>query len=391
MKKMVIHCASGIHNSGDEAILSVLLKTYGRHFSITVISLDQSSTHRYHPGVHCLNNGSKECVAAIRDCDVFILGGGGLLQDETTIFNIRRWVAYLETALRLQKKTMVYANSIGPLNYRISQRRVCSVLNRVDLITVRDPDSKRLLEKIGVHSPVEVTADPVFSLCCDDLPQEMAGFDPLPPLPEKYICVSVRHWFDTIPFIPVSICTRLHLRSRRNVPKYERYITEMAKILDFCVRETKLSVVFVPFIPGRDVKPAEDILQRMKYKNACVALSAELHPYTIVQIIHDSEFLVGMRLHSLIYAIVVGTPFFAVSYSSKVRSILKYIGLDNYKMDVETLSLDTFKALFTAFDPVVMQTKLQQAAKSMRQKEQKNCMLLYSLEEGIKYSNGRKS
>lgn len=389
MKKMVIHCASGIRNSGDEAILSVLLKTYRQHFSITVISLNQSSTRRYHPGIHCLNNGSKECAAAIRDCDVFILGGGGLLQDETTIFNIRRWGKYLEIALRFHKKTMVYANSIGPLNYRISQRRVCSVLNRVDLITVRDPDSKRLLEEIGVHVPVEVTADPVFSFCCDDLPKEVAGFDPLPPLPEKYTCVSIRHWFDTIPYIPVSICTKLHLRSRKNIPKYERYVTEMARILDFCVQETKLPVVFVPFIPKRDVKPAEDILHRMNHKNACVALSAELHPYTVVHIIYNAEFLIGMRLHSLIYAIVAGTPFFAVSYSSKVRSILNYVGLDNYKMDIEALSLDKFKALFTAFDPTAVKLKLQQVAQSMRQNEQKNCLLLYSLAGGIEYGNGK--
>ena len=42
MKKIVIHCASGIRNTGDEAILDVLVRTFRERCEITVICLDAS-------------------------------------------------------------------------------------------------------------------------------------------------------------------------------------------------------------------------------------------------------------------------------------------------------------------------------------------------------------
>ena len=81
-RKMVIHCASGMENSGDEAILQVLLRRYTPDFEITVISLSPEKTLALHGhlGIRALGEREKACQQAIADCDVFILGGGGLLQ-----------------------------------------------------------------------------------------------------------------------------------------------------------------------------------------------------------------------------------------------------------------------------------------------------------------------
>jgi polysaccharide pyruvyl transferase WcaK-like protein len=40
MKKLVICCASGIDNSGDEALLGILLRRYSPEYNIAIISLD---------------------------------------------------------------------------------------------------------------------------------------------------------------------------------------------------------------------------------------------------------------------------------------------------------------------------------------------------------------
>ena len=105
-RKMVIHCASGMENSGDEAILQVLLRRYTPDFEVTVISLSPEKTLALHGhlGIRALGEREKACRQAIADCDVFILGGGGLLQDKTTIFNPSRWLAKLRLAQRMGKK-----------------------------------------------------------------------------------------------------------------------------------------------------------------------------------------------------------------------------------------------------------------------------------------------
>lgn len=60
---------------------------------------------------------------------------------------------------------MLYANGIGPLHSARNKARARSVLNKVDLITLRDMASYDELAGLGVNKPViKVTADPAFRL-----------------------------------------------------------------------------------------------------------------------------------------------------------------------------------------------------------------------------------
>ena len=160
-KKLVIQCCSGLKNSGDEAILYSVIHQFQDEYELHVISENAAYTKKMHPSVEvCISH--RECLRAIRECDLFLLGGGGLLQDETTVYNVLKWLRYLRFALKAGKKTVLYANSVGPLKWRMNRWLVKKFLNRVDLITLRDRMSAELLRRIGVRKNVEVTADPVF-------------------------------------------------------------------------------------------------------------------------------------------------------------------------------------------------------------------------------------
>lgn len=370
---MVIHCASGINNSGDEAILSVLIDRYVGHFNISVISLNKENTLRYHSHIHCYSNGDKQCKKVIKNCDIFILGGGGLLQDETTIFNIFRWTKYLKLANDFNKFTMLYANSIGPLNYRFSQKVVKSLLDRVNLITLRDNTSKELLNKIGISKNVYVTNDPVFSykLIKD---KEISSFKDIRKLyrfPEKYICVSIRHWFDTIPLIPVSICTKLNLRTHKNQQHYLQYVSNIAQIVDYCNQTLKLPIVFTSFLVDRDNKVADDIIKACHSSGNLILNDQNLSCEDMLNIISHSEFTIGMRLHSIIYAVCTETPIVALSYTEKVRAMIQKLGLENVCLDVNKFSFEQFKQL-------IYDNKLDSIKKSLKEihevavKEEKN-------------------
>ena len=59
-----------------------------------------------------------------------------------------------------------------------------------------------------------------------------------------------------------------------------------------------------------------------------------------IEDLKQSDYLIGMRLHSLIFATQLGIPFVAVSYASKINNYLDDIGLSNFVVGV-----NNYKAL----------------------------------------------
>jgi len=47
--------------------------------------------------------------------------------------------------------------------------------------------------------------------------------------------------------------------------------------------------------------------------------------------------VIGMRLHSLIFAAITGTPMIAINYSDKVKNFMSDMGLENYLINPEEI------------------------------------------------------
>src|SRR5439155_1447425 len=94
--------------------------------------------------------------AGIVGADLFISGGGSLVQDVTSARGALYYLGLLGLATRLAHATMVFAAGIGPLRRGWLRALARRILNRVTLITVRDEGSRRLLQQLAVHRPVQV-------------------------------------------------------------------------------------------------------------------------------------------------------------------------------------------------------------------------------------------
>lgn len=374
MKKIVIHGCTGLKNSGDEAILQVIVQQYGKEYDITAISRNVSYTEKMHPGIRVIPDERDRCMEAIEECDLFLLGGGGLLQDETTIFNVSVWLKYLKYARRLGKRICVYANSIGPLKWKRNRYLVKKYLGDVDLITLRDKDSALLLKEIGITENVYITADPVFSL----------EWEEEEPKKEEYVCMALRHWFDIIPFIPVRICSKLHIRSIRNRKRYNKYIDTMAETAKYINNELGYKIIFVSFLNGRDDRVAQDILSKINGLpgNLNELITGEyLTPDKIINVIAHARFLIGMRLHSIIYAICTKTPMVIIDYSSKVRGMAEINRLSEYSVDINRMDAGS---LMDRMNKMLASEKeyrkiLQEQYRIMREKEKENKRLVDGL------------
>ena len=150
-------------NQGDEAILQSIIARLRATVpaKITVFSRNAKDTlqrHRVERAVTARELGREEATREIQDLDLFILGGGGILYDAEARIYLRE----LQIAQRLGIPTMTYAVGVGPLDDSTAQKLVCDVLSLTDIVTVRERSDKRLLEDIGLHRDIVVTADPAL-------------------------------------------------------------------------------------------------------------------------------------------------------------------------------------------------------------------------------------
>ncbi len=313
----------GFDNSGDDAILKAIIKDFRQHnkkMSIKVLSNDPSKTKSMYPVETIDRFKFKKVFYAIKEASLFISGGGSLLQDVTSTRSLLYYLLLMKLAKIMKKPVMVYANGIGPIEKKANRFLAKKILNKVDLITLRDEDSKDYLNKLGVNNKnVFVTADPVFTL--DPAPIQRVKEilkDENIPIDRKFIGISVRKW------------DRSH-----------DLINSMANIIKYIVKEYKVNVILIPMHYPEDVDISFQIKEKASIKS-CYMLKGKYKVEEIMGIIKELEIIVAMRLHSLIYAATQKVPMVGISYDPKVDGILKSIEMD-YICRVEDLSYEDLK------------------------------------------------
>jgi len=305
-KRILISGYYGFSNAGDEAVLSGIVsglrRLGGEKLEITVLSASPEETSRMHR-VHSIPRTSwRHLREALRVADLVISGGGSLIQDATSLRSLLYYLLVIWLAQRYHQRVMVLGQGIGPLKRRVSRRLSEVVLNKVDLITVRDPDSAEFLKRIGVRKPIQVTADPAFLLDTKDA----SG---LASLPETWSGL----------FASSDVIT-LALREWSPRPLIARAAIEGLKRLDIPARLFLVAMHAPP-----DVELAQQICKEV---NGCVAQTHMLSPRELIALVGASKMVVAMRLHALIFAGVCGIPMLGIAYDPKVRSFLDTVHQD---------------------------------------------------------------
>jgi len=168
--KIAIAGFYGSGNTGDEAILSAIISSIRKKFynvDFTVFSSNPAETKKLHQvesismspfGLKWLIE-FKRIWKTIKNSDIVIIGGGGLLQDAHNYFSILRYNKIFKKSL------MFYSIGVGPIKNRIEKVLVQFGCNLADVITVRDKLSKEILVSLGVDkNRIFVSTDPVFML-----------------------------------------------------------------------------------------------------------------------------------------------------------------------------------------------------------------------------------
>jgi polysaccharide pyruvyl transferase CsaB len=255
-------------------------------------------------------------------------------------------------ALLLKKPVIFYAQGVGPINRRFSKFLMRRIANRVDMITLRDEDSVRVLQQIGVtHPPVRVTADPVFSLEPKDNDYEAMGqlLRKYCPGPGQVVGVSVRQW------------TAL-----------EGYQRKLAQVLDGLVREG-YQVLFIPMDYPADLEESRRIVALMEEPAALIDSYLTSHQH--VALISNFQLMIGMRLHALIFSASQEVLFMGISYDPKIDSFLRQFGEKPLTGDAGEMAAQVRSLLADTG----MQDKIRRKARELRTRAEETAHLALAL------------
>ena len=288
----------GFDNFGDEAILQIFVAEWRRRRGadrVRVLSAKPEETAKL--GIEALPRTSVSRIAELlRQTDVFVSGGGGLLQSSTSLRSLLYYAGLIHEAKSCGAKTAIFAQGIGPLSLMGKQivRHTCS---GVDVAIVRDQDSAALLHQLLPRVDVRVAADPVF-LAPDAVPEgtERALAGEGVTGAGDLVAVVVRPW-----------------RS------LDRIAGDIARAVDVLASRCGAQVIFVPFQRSADVEAAVSIIRRCQTAPVLVGGGYDLA--TMTALFKRCAAVVGMRLHALILAARLGVPFLAVPYDPKIAAL----------------------------------------------------------------------
>ncbi len=129
VKRLTLSGYYGYGNAGDEAVLAGLVKGFraarpAGELEIVALSGNPQETEQAHGIAAADRYKAGALLQAIARSDVFLSGGGSLLQDVTSAHGIFYYLGVVRLAQMLGKPTMFIAQGIGPLRLARSRRLV---------------------------------------------------------------------------------------------------------------------------------------------------------------------------------------------------------------------------------------------------------------------------
>jgi len=246
--------------------------------------------------------------------DKIIYFGGSMLRYGIRGLSDARY--YMNKYKFLYNKLGTIGTSIGPFKSQQDRESIKEFLKKFNFICVRDYESIKILEEMGIQKQYSFSFDPAILIK-----------DVFPSLKEKK-----KKKYDKVK-LGVSLC------------HHERYVGEDLRIekerekaiellLDEVVESNKNISEIVFFIfNGNEKRGDEEITKYFynKYKDKIKTSIVDYTPDTeqFCQQLNSCDMIFGVRLHSGILAYVLNIPFILVEYHKKCTDFLNTINYSN--------------------------------------------------------------
>lgn len=311
----------GRNNFGDNLTLNRLMD-HLKNYRGTVLTCDKGYTD-VPPRVKMVHRFDLFTIRRLmKKTKVFLFGSGSILQDATSNRSIFYYYFIMKMALHYNCKTMLYANGIGPISNPKNRKSIARILEKIDLVTIRDRDSIELMQQLKPGRPAYLTQDDAFSY-------DVSAVSPLPlenDIGEKTV---------------VGVNFKLG-------PQDETRIVEIAGALDTLAKEHQLYYLLIPYHLSQDLEPLRKLHELLP--KITELSTATYDPDMLIRYAACCKFQIVERLHGQIVASMLGQPFLPINYDPKTKAFAAQTQMTPYLMDHEQLSQNT---LIEKFNTVI--------------------------------------
>lgn len=240
-----------------------------------------------------LRKQGREQAKIFQDAEIVVSVGGGFLSSYYNYFF--RLLTY-SAALILGKKIFLFAQSIGPFYTKSSRVLIPFFLNRCELISLREPNSFKYLNGLGIKAKMALTADMAF-LLEENLAPEMKNGEGK----KKYVSFCVKSG---------------NLKIKES----------LLGLVDHLIKKG-FSVRIISQTQADD-KIAEEISAKFLVGTEYVLFGRS--PKDIKAIYAQSFFVVSNRMHAIIFAAEKNIPFLSISYEPKFKGLIEQLDYPEY-------------------------------------------------------------
>ena len=260
----------------------------------------------------------------ITESDVLISKGGHIfyisrcsLQE---LYSLFKHAFPLLLGKRLRKKTVLYAQSIGPFSGRLCRAIAKSLFNQIDSISVRESVSLDVLRDLGITSAVHIVPDAAFLLSGKSQVNNTIHN-------KDNVIITPRQW------------------NFGNREAFEHYIKSLAFLAEW-LSAKGYKILLVSHTTGPTASEDDRVAVRYLYEaiktkeNVQTINASDLTAFDLIDLYASARLLIGTRFHSVIFALLSGTPVIAISYfGPKTYGIMESMSMGQFVFDINRLDV----------------------------------------------------
>lgn len=236
-------------------------------------------------------------------------------------------------AIGLGKRVIMLPQSIGPIEHRWQRSLARLVLNRVDRIMIREPESEQY-----VKSTLKLSKKPVL------IPDLAFGLPSVEAkLPDDIPLLGNR------PRIGVTMIDRG--QQNPNFPEQGTYEDAICSLLIRLSQEKSAAIFLIsqcygPSPDQDDRHVTHHIYERLKDQIQHLFILDNFNDALEVKsAIAEFDFVIGTRMHTGIFALSSEVPVILIGYQPKACGMMDFFGLPQYCCNIEEVSIEELERL----------------------------------------------
>ncbi len=265
--------------------------------------------------------------------DMIIDFSGDMYGDNGHPLHLLKHSLDMLTARLLEKPVFMFAQSPGPFTKKLRLFFAKYVLNKVSLITTREPWSYEILKRSGINKALIIkTACPAFLLPSSSK-EKIEKI-----LKEESIKVN-------FPLVGINICGWNFIHDRYKEHREDKELMPLVVVIKYLLEKLKINVLLIPhvfrtdksgkLIHGPDTKIIEQLYRildndRSRYGDRLKILKGIYESSEIKGIIGRCNLFISGRIHAGVAALSQNIPTILLAYAYKHYGFARLVGQERY-------------------------------------------------------------